>query len=368
MGQNGKATSAGNWLGTTHRVVAVFSVLNRHGALGRSTTRGLGCVLFCCILVTTALAGTPSDITAFFKRAICSPPEVEDFTATLRTMPESVPAGLLPKNARIVSPALQSFAGAIADSDFYLEYKTLPSMLIAGRLDSKAYNVVSNAVYFGAEKFDVKDPQSSDRISQACDSAFQLISQFLHMGLGDIDPHTVAWKGNEFVARNWRGTSEHASLDLSNGLPWKLTFRWQDRAPPFKTLSYVYPNPRDSLSGFPAAITISTLSNGELRPFLEITFSSVRLADHPLPKEFFSPSRFITANTVYTNVFSHDKFTSISPKGTVTVPMTAIVGDKRITWRRAVIVGSLVLLAVFPFTLFWRMRKCNNTNQQKDKS
>lgn len=241
-------------------------------------------------------------------------------------------------------------------------------MLIAGRVDSKAYNVVSNAVYFGAEKFDPKDPASSDRISQSCDGAFQLISQFLHMGLGDIDPNTVSWKGSELVARNWHGVSEYARLDISNGLPWKLTFRWKAGAPPFKTINYVYPDSISSLSGFPATITISTLLNGGLRPFLEITFSSVRLAEHPLPKEFFSPSRFITASTVYTNVFSHDKFTSISPKGEATVNLAAIVGDKRITWRRAVILGCLVLLAVAPFALFWRMRKQNNTNQEKETS
>ncbi len=320
-------------------------------------------MLICASNHADANSQTSDDVVDFFKRAITSPPDIEEFTASSRTVRErfSPKLALNLKHLTNTAPVTQHYRGARAGSDFYLEYMSSPERMVAGRLGAKAYNVGSNAVYFGFERFDHQNPTASDRISQASESAFQLTSQFCHMGLGDINPGSITWSGNEFTGANSRGVTFHGHLELSNNLPSKVTLRWQKTDSPFKVVLYSYPDAIWSLSGFPAKATVLVLFGDGLQPFLELNYLHVRLAKDAIPSEHFEPARFLTTNTAFTNVWGKDTFTSISPMGTSAVSLAAInraLGVKQpVPWRRRIIFGCFVILTLMiPISLLWIRR------------
>ena len=69
-----------------------------------------------------------------------------------------------------------------------------------------------------------------------------------------------------------------------------------------------------SLGGFPAQITILTLSDGEYKPNLEINLYSVHIADRWLPHKFFSDDQFKTAQIIYTNAYINSEVWGVVKK------------------------------------------------------
>lgn len=147
------------------------------------------------------------------------------------------------------------------------------------------------------------------------------------MGLGDIAPGSITWDGDSFVGLDTSGRTQYGSLEISNNVPFKLAVRWKKGEPPFKTIDFVYPEDGGEFGGFPKKVVISTLFEDGLNPFLEIVYEKVRLAPGQLPKDFFNPTKFISAEVVYTNIWSRSNLTSISPNGSVTVAIDSLQTD-----------------------------------------
>jgi hypothetical protein len=183
------------------------------------------------------------------------------------------------------------------------------------------------------------------------------------MGLGDLNPQSVRWTGSEFVALTRRGVAQYGLLELSNSVPRRLLVARKKGDSPFKTISYVYPESQLSFSGFPEKIIISTLLDGQLQPFLELNFSRVDVAKQPISADTFAPDRFITSDIRYTNIYSHDTFTSISPRGQATVPLAAITGSGT-NWRHWVIYLLLALLVV-PAAISLKTLRLKRSKQTK---
>ena len=310
--------------------------------------------LLICALCVGAIphvrADTSGEVVEFFKEAVKSPPDIESFEASSITLRDRMPARLRPKGVTNNSSQIQIYEGARATTNFYLRNLSSYERMIAGRVEATAYNVASNAVAFGLEAVDPAKPATGDRISQASESAYQLTAQFCQMGLGDLNPRSVSWMGNEFVGANMSGRSQYGSLELSNNLPCSLAIRWRKEEAPFKVINYIYPENIFELGGFPKKVIISVLFEDGLHPFLELGYLNVHLAKHPLPADYFAPSKFIATNTVYTNTWAKNTVTSASPRGSATVSLGSIKdGIQPATWRqRAVWAFFLFLLMIVP--------------------
>lgn len=326
-------------------------------------------LLVCLLTVVSRLfetnAQTPEDVVTFFQHALDSPQDVQEFTADMSTLRERIPADLLKTMRRTgmsnSTPSIQHFWGARGGSNFLLKQINQSAPTITGRLAAKAFNVVASGISYGFEGFDPRNPTSSDRISQASESAFGLVSQFLQMGLGEIRPQSVFWTNNGFVGQNDLGRPEYGRLELSNGLPWKLSLSWTVGDPPFKVIYYEYPEPLWRLSGYPLKVTIWSSFEDGLHPFIQFKFSTIRLAQHALSSDYFDPGNFITANTKYTNIWSKHGFVGISAQGTATVSLANF--DRSVErvwsspWHFRVIYACFILLILFPLVMALLTRK-----------
>ena len=278
-------------------------------------------------LVSVALSGekpqqVPADAVAFYKQAISSPLDVDSFVAgqhSFISIEEMVqdeqllaqrlavenknatsPQGGLQK-AKDMQPE-QFYAGARAGSDYYLRSISSPNtpnipgqdVSIFGRIGSMRYQVGQNNFLYGS---------GTNAFVASIDSMFGLVRQFLDMGLGDVDPKSVVWIDNQFTALDRFGKSRYGELVVSNNLPFAIEVSEQKNSPVFKKVEYQYPSPPASLGGFPAKMTISTISEGEYKPELEITLYAVHIPDRRLPHDFFSGEQFKTSKNIYTNAY-----------------------------------------------------------------
>jgi len=324
---------------------------------------------FLCVEAAVAVeSDTPENPVEFFKRSLKAPSEIEYFEASSRALRDRFPVRLRPKGITTNPQSVQFFEGARAGRDFYLRDNSTAEKMITGRSGRNSYTIVSNTVAFGLDAFDAQNPNRSDRISQAVESAFRLTTQFTQMGLGDLSPESVSWTGNEFVGVNDSGRTQYGRLELSNNTPWRLTVSWERGGTPLKIVTYAYPESRLHLNGYPEKIILSTHFEDGLHPFLELTLAKVQFAERKLAKEFFDPAKFITVSTRFTNTWGMTKLTSISPKGTVSVdiaPPSVVIEHK--SWRQRVVLWSFLLVTIIPIVLYFRAKKPNipeQTNEQ----
>ena len=120
---------------------------------------------------------------------------------------------------------------------------------------------------------------------------------------------------NDFSGVREEGFPVHGHLELSNGLPSTLSICGRRGEEPFKSCSYVYPDPPPALDGFPSRVVVSVLFEDGLHPFLELSLLDITLAKERLPEAFFSETRFITTNIIYTNMFSNGVLMAVLPGG-----------------------------------------------------
>ena len=326
----------------------------------------LSCLESLCLFGSHSLlhgAEVPNDAVSFFKRALTSPADVSHFEAGMRDLGGGLPLDVLPENAKVVQQPAQLFEGARSGSNYYIIDKSPLNPTISGRQGQKAFNIGSNSVAYGYEGFKSNDPKLSDRVSQAADSYFRMTRQFLQMGLGEIAPQSTTWLGSDtFVATNDLGVPEYGKLELSNNIPRRLLVSWQEGASPFKTFDYFYPEPLLSLGGSPYLIVLNTLLKTRFVPALELRISKLEIAKNSLSAEYFDAEQFLTPNTIYTSVFSHDEFTGISPRGKVKVKLkdmgNGFVDLKpQLMARRIVLYGCFISFAGLAFFLLLRYIK-----------
>jgi len=260
---------------------------------------------------------TPGDLVAFFKQAISSPFEVDSYVAGQRSLqPQEILAELkanLAANSNTVTIGdpgeMRYCTGASAGTNFFKAMLVngdsaqaqIDHSFVVGRGGDICYEFGLNSISYGV---------GSNSFVTGTDMQLISVRQDLDMGLGDVNPASVVWSGNEFGALNERGLAYYGELVVSNNRPFILNVRQEKGGPIFKAIEYSYPDPPDRLGGFPAKMTLYSPaynlaghSNGSLKPSNEIVLKSVHLATRHLPVEFFNPDRFKTAAIRYTNIY-----------------------------------------------------------------
>ncbi len=248
----------------------------------------------------------PKDLVDFFKQAISSPPDIESFVASQRSLrPPDLPAQMMQflKSAtnRIADVGtMQFYSGARAGTNFFLsiqQYADSQRTVVqtSGRAGTTVYQINQNAISYGF---------GTNAMTAGVQSLFTLVRQILDMGLGGLNPESVVWDGNQFSSQSDYGPAMYGELEFSNHLPFILRISHGKGSPPFETVEYTYPDPPTALGGFPRKIVLSGQTDDGLKPSIEIELQSVHLAARPLPVGFFSEARFKTAAIIYTNIYT----------------------------------------------------------------
>lgn len=227
---------------------------------------------------------SPAGILEFFKASINSRPDVESFVVSQRDFKNDITL---------------FFAGAKSGTNFVLRMITDTNYLfdsshqfISGRSGSNAYELNRNAVSFGF---------GSNALTGGVEMDLDLTRQLLGMGVGDLKPESIQWKDNTFTAKSIFNDFSSGNLELSNGLPSKLSISGIKQL--YKVVQYTYPNPPLSLAGFPEKLSVFGVKGGHLNERLEIIFYSVKLATNESSEDFFSASHFIGSNILHTNIY-----------------------------------------------------------------
>jgi hypothetical protein len=233
-------------------------------------------------------AETTNDLVTFFKQAMSSPPDVENYVVGQRVFGEG---------------DTMFYNGARSGSNYFLKILSASNApvnldqadAIAGRSGSSAYWVSQNAVSYGI---------GSNGLTGNVEQNFFMAQQFLSMGISET-ASGVKWSNNTFTATVW-GHPRYGELSISNGIPSRLEISLAKGSPPYKVVEYTYPDPPTALSGFPSKMkNSSTGPNGKLKSFCEIQFYSIQLAARPLYSNFFASAQFIGPNILHTNVYSN---------------------------------------------------------------
>jgi len=186
----------------------------------------LGLFCLCLFFVSLSKADTvvtTNDLVAFFKQAISSPPDIEEFIAGQRSSPSSDEIASLERifGKQAVSqmatntPTFQFFQGARAGNNYYLRQipnsnspnMLAPSGFIAGRAGANVYQFTKDSVAYGL---------GTNGFVTSVNSFFYLLCEFLNMGLGDIKPDSVVWSDNHFTAMSYNGVPRYGHLNISN--------------------------------------------------------------------------------------------------------------------------------------------------------
>jgi len=200
-------------------------------------------------------------------------------------------------------------------------------------------------------------------------SYYVFFSQVVHMGIGGLKDRTVVWVGNEFTAERDGYSPIHGQLIISNNLPSVLKIGGTNTTDPFELFRYVYPDPPDSLGGYPKTITRFMLVNAEKQPAVEYDILQNQLAQHPLAEQNFAAARFVTTNIAFTNVYSKGvSYTESGGKVKKNIPPELRTMNANLTQRSRILIIICFAIVTLTFVFFsfrsGRTRK-SKTNQNK---
>jgi hypothetical protein len=333
-------------------------------------------VAFVCSLIFTFHGRSDDGITqdpkavVFFKQALSSPPDVDGFVAGQRNVGTLPGLKLLSelkgqKEAMRISDEMKQLHfqyGARSGSNFFvgvIDDSNPPSTLgkmsfVQGCAGNSIYSVGQNEVTYGI---------GSNVEVQIGKSARFAVNQYLNMGLAEIKTKSVVWTGDNFMAQDNGGINRYGDLAVSNRLPFVLRIRSERQSPPYKEIRYFYANEGGAVDSYPTKMIISSpAKSGGLLPIIEITLSSVHLATHPLPEDFFSATRFLHSGVIYTNVSSNSDFYASDQKG----KLKLLPSDWRnpnhpkedpLTRRRSIMLAFSLLTLAGPLLIYLRSKK-----------
>jgi hypothetical protein len=264
------------------------------------------------VSVAGPTATSSEEIVSFFKRAVTSPPDVEYYLVQRHQL-----RGRRGGAAESGPRAPQYWHGARSGTNYFLcaagagdePLDMLASPMVAGRYGDVAYQFSANAITLTQDQPDKFPNHPLNGVGRGF---YELVNQDLNMGLGAIIG--LAWNGNSFHGL-LNGNTVYGELHLSNGLPHVVRVSSRKDSSPFKSCSYRYPSPPSAFGGFPERTLISTLQQGELKPYLEISLLKLRFAESNLPKSFFSETHFLTTNIVHKNIISNADVMAVLPNG-----------------------------------------------------
>jgi hypothetical protein len=319
---------------------------------------------------------TTNDFVVFFKQAISSPPDIEQFVGAEKILHEIS----LPANVGPVQNVVINYVGARAGSNYFL--KSFPGtnklrLSITGRSGNETYTFNANTL---THTFDPERSNQTNYTAATGRIVYNYVCQFLNMGLSDIRPDSVVWSGNEFKATTDEGVPIHGTLETSNGLPSKLSLNYQNTVAVYRMISYAYSNSPTALDGFPLHILIWMKNSNGWIPDFELDLLSVKLATNQLTEEYFSSQQFASPSIRHENIESNGipyilaiKQTSIKSNGIAfgietttnmvkmiprpTNPIKVLASTTRL--NRKVIIVWLIIGTIIPLLYYLFSRKTN---------
>ena len=272
-------------------------------------------VLLCVAFVTsctfsraeTADENRVSEPLKVFRQAMSSPPDIKYFVAGLR------PLGEMPIiRGRIISGSFQYSVGARSGIDFYCyQIGTNSSATrtfgpVYGRSGEHKYCVSGSSIMYA---------RTGSASAKFNDSSFHLISQFLNMGVGDLQPESLKWTDEtHFTATSTSGAARFGRLSVSNALPHRLTIFEEPDGKPLKEVEYFYPSPPHALQGFPCRMIHYDSTQAGFEPVSETVIEKLELADRPLTDAFFDPKQFRNAADVAIDINAVERLFPPVPK------------------------------------------------------
>lgn len=267
------------------------------------------------------------------------------------------------------------FEGARSGSNYFLREVVLTngafhanSDFAIGRDGLETYHLNPNSVTHTFDQSDSATPKHALLASSKV--YFSLVSEILNMGLpSGIDPRGISWVDNDFTGLRYdNGLRVRGRLEVSNGYPCVLSIYSEQETRPYLAFRYMYPDPPSRLSGFPEKTTLSRITGGVLKPWMEVTLVDVRLAGDNETTKLFAKEQFISERIQHTHFYSNGILFTVSPEGKVykspKQPVVRLLGestpdDKR---RRSLLVILLLVIAGPPVVyLLFRSVKNNKS-------
>ena len=316
------------------------------------------------------------DPVIFYKQVIHSPVDIKYFLIGRRTFGEP---SLPPEAKKILGRSTTNhtnqnamfFDGAISGENYFIRqlFRTNTqadfneNKEVVGRAGSNSYQVHINSL---TRTFEATQGFSTNPVSVLSQIGFILARQFMEMGLGDVEPESITWHGNEFDGKRSNGMPFYGALEISNNLPLSLRISASRNSAAYEVLSYSYPSPPMKLSGFPSKITISNKANEKFSPYIEIDIFDVKIAEHTLAADYFDDPKFAGTNIQYRRLYSNGVLYSIEPNGRLEKALTAAVvaGTTRSkvtepSHRIVVLICLGTITAGFVLTIYWKYYKTN---------
>jgi hypothetical protein len=273
----------------------------------------LGCLYFLTVATANGVqhdASREIDLVKFFRTAITSPPDIDYFVASQRMLRErKLPPEIQQRVQLSANQPPVFFEGARSGSNYFLRSTgsanpldgDVGTTMVVGRAGSETYHINPNTVTYTFDNADASTPHHT--LLSLGATYHSLVRQFLHMGLSNVRAETVEWNIDEFTALRDDGSRVYGYLELSDGLPHRLSVATHKGERPYRSYTYEYPLPATALAGFPSRITSATTIQDGMHPTVEYGIWTVRLSKHIPAEDTFSKSRFLGPHIQNTNVF-----------------------------------------------------------------
>jgi hypothetical protein len=234
------------------------------------------------------------------------------------------------------------------------------SRIVIGRAGQNLYQVGGPELRITTVDADVRNNSAA----RGNESTYNELTEVFHMGLGSLEERTVVWVDNEFTAKRGVYFPIRGELTVSNDLPAMLRVRRADNNQISELFSYSYPDPPNSLGGFPSRITRFSMTEDGWRPSVELDLLYVQIAKGPLPTEYFAASRFTTTSITFTNFYSNGVSYTVGLSGKVEknlIPHMKQAREKSTHSTRVVVIFCLATISmIFLWLAATNHKKRNN--------
>lgn len=279
--------------------------------------RFLSATLGCAFLLSVATAqsnprnvSAVTDLVEFFKTAVSSPPDVDYFVGSQRRLRErKLPPEIRKRLQGLTNQPPMFYEGARSGSNYFLRStgwsnpldSGVDATVVVGRAGSETYHFNPNTVTYTLDRAETTSPDHT--LLSLSGTYYSMVRQFLNMGLADIRTDSVKWDIDEFTALRDDGGRVYGHMELSKGMPYRLSIAANKGERPYRSYTYVYPVPATALGGFPSSITAAATFQDGMHPTVEYSILSVRLSEQTPAESVFSKSRFLGSHIQHTNVF-----------------------------------------------------------------
>lgn len=272
-------------------------------------------IIACAQPVFAQTPDSVEEVTAFFRSSLNAPPAIEYFRFSEQPLayvglPPAAIEALKRSGAEVTGPGpIMHFEGAISGTNFYTGrfheptgnhgQSAAPIRIVVGRSGSTLYQVGLNELRIAHDEYD-------NPLGIAVTSQFIMVRQLFHMGIGSLREGSVTWDGSQFKAQLSDERLIEGDVEYADGLPASVIVKDTRNDQILYKLKYEFPDPINSLDGFPKVITRLKLSQKDVwEPAHRLELLECKVASIPLDKDRMSPNAFVDQNITFTNLYTN---------------------------------------------------------------